>query len=172
MDYKHRQPSNDKVGYQEYIYGSAEVVGLMCLKVFCNGNETEYNRLKPAAQSLGAAFQKVNFLRDIKSDFEERGRTYFPEVNFNHFSEEVKNEIVGDIKKDFKDAFKGICQLPLTCRLGVYTAFRYYIKLLERIEREPVEIIKTARIRVPDLEKIELLLRSYYRFKTGAVNPT
>jgi len=160
----------DSIGYEEYIYGSAEVVGLMCLKVFCSGKHTEYEQLKPAARSLGAAFQKVNFLRDIKSDFEERGRTYFPSVNFHHFDEAAKNEIVADIRTDFEDAYKGICHLPLSCRFGVYTAYRYYTKLLERIEKEPVQTIKSARLRVPDSEKIGLLLRSYFRFKTGAVN--
>ncbi len=160
----------DADGYQEYIYGSAEVVGLMCLKVFCESSEAEYQQLKPAAKSLGAAFQKVNFLRDIKSDFEERGRTYFPSINFHHFDEAAKKSIVDDIRNDFNDAYKGICQLPITCRFGVYTAYRYYVKLLERIEKEPVNTIKTARLRVPDSEKIGLLISSYLRFKTGAIN--
>lgn len=162
----------DTEGYEEYIYGSAEVVGLMCLKVFCSGDQAEYDRLKPAAKSLGAAFQKVNFLRDIKSDFEERGRTYFPSVNFHHFDEEAKKLIVDDIRNDFKDAYEGIRELPLSCRFGVYTAYRYYVKLLERIEKEPVQTIKTARLRVPDSEKIGLLISSYFRFKIGAINPS
>lgn len=157
-------------GYNEYIYGSAEVVGLMCLKVFCDGNEEEYNKLKAPARSLGAAFQKVNFLRDIKSDFIERGRTYFPQVNFHHFDEQNKKAIVDDIKRDFADAFKGIMKLPISCRFGVYTAFRYYTKLLDRIEQQPVESIKTARIRVPDSQKLGLLLNSYLKFKTGSLN--
>ena len=157
-------------GYEEYIYGSAEVVGLMCLKVFCNGDLAEYNRLKSPAKSLGAAFQKVNFLRDIKSDFEERGRTYFPQVNFHHFGEEEKSAIIVDIKKDFSAAYKGILELPSNCRFGVYTAFRYYMKLLQRIERQPVGSIKSARIRVPDSQKLSLLLRSYLRFKAGAIH--
>jgi phytoene synthase len=162
--------SHNENGYEEYIYGSAEVVGLMCLKVFCNGNKAEYDRLTTPARKLGAAFQKVNFLRDIKSDFEDRGRTYFPEINFHHFGEAEKQMIVDDIKVDFLEAYKGICQLPLNCRFGVYTAYRYYIKLLERLEQQPVSNLKTARVRVPDYTKISLLLRAYFRFKTGAVN--
>lgn len=160
----------NKNGYEEYIYGSAEVVGLMCLKVFCDGNEEEYNKLKAPAKSLGSAFQKVNFLRDLKSDYIERGRTYFPKVNFHHFDEADKAAIIEDIKKDFNDAYKGILQLPISCRFGVYTAFRYYTKLLDRIESQPVESIKTARVRVPDSQKIGLLLQSYLRFKTGAIH--
>lgn len=162
--------SYNETRYEHYIYGSAEVVGLMCLKVFCNGNEEEYIKLTQGARSLGSAFQKVNFLRDIKSDFEDRGRTYFPEINFHHFGEIEKQLIIDDIRKDFLEAYKGICQLPLNCRFGVYTAYRYYVKLLDRIEKWSVFKIKTARVRVPDSEKLSLLLLSYLRFKTGAVN--
>ncbi|MEI8100802.1 MAG: phytoene/squalene synthase family protein, partial [Bacteroidota bacterium] len=113
--------SHNAQSYSEYIYGSAEVVGLMCLKVFCNGNEEQYNHLVPFARSLGAAFQKVNFLRDIRSDVEERGRVYFPGVDFNHFSDSDKYEIIHDVKNDFAHAYQGIVQLPVGCRLGVYT---------------------------------------------------
>lgn len=162
--------SYDNSGYEEYIYGSAEVVGLMCLKVFCNGDQDAYDHLKAPARSLGSAFQKVNFLRDIKSDFEERGRTYFPQVDFNNFDEQDKNLVVEDIKNDFNAALLGIIDLPINCRFGVYTAYRYYVKLLERIAKEPVVKIKTARVRVPDSEKLGLLLKSYLRFKAGALS--
>ncbi len=157
----------DEADYNEYIYGSAEVVGLMCLQVFCNNDREQYDNLKGAARALGAAFQKVNFLRDMKDDFEERGRTYFPGVNFNHFTNEDKKQIVQEIKDDFATAYNGILQLPINCRFGVYTAYKYYLRLLECIEKQPAEKIKNARIRVPDSEKIGLLLKSYLIFKTG-----
>lgn len=151
--------------YNEYIYGSAEVVGLMCLKVFCRGDELLYNRLFPFAKSLGSAFQKVNFLRDIKSDTVERGRVYFPEMDFTNFTESDKYEIIQDVKKDFKHAFKGIVQLPVGCRLGVYTAYIYYLKLLEKIERTTAVEISESRIRIPNSQKIVLLIQSVFREK-------
>lgn len=147
--------------YKEYIYGSAEVVGLMCLKVFCNGNEQQYTALKPYAQSLGAAFQKVNFLRDIKSDFEERGRNYFPGINFNQFNDHTKIQLIQDIKNDFSYALTGIRKLPVGCRLGVYTAYIYYLKLLEKIEAKSATEITTGRIRIPNSQKLILFIKSY-----------
>ena len=151
--------------YSEYIYGSAEVVGLMCLKVFCNGGDAEYNHLVPFARSLGAAFQKVNFLRDIRSDVDERGRVYFPGVDFNHFTDADKYEIIQDVKKDFSHAYKGIVQLPVGCRLGVYTAYIYYLKLLEKIERTTAVDILESRIRIPNSQKIALLAQSFVKEK-------
>ena len=151
--------------YSEYIYGSAEVVGLMCLKVFCNGNDAQYNHLVPFARSLGAAFQKVNFLRDIRSDVDERGRVYFPGVDFNHFTDADKYEIIQDVKKDFSHAYKGIVQLPVGCRLGVYTAYIYYLKLLEKIERTTAVDILESRIRIPNSQKIALLAQSFVKEK-------
>jgi phytoene/squalene synthetase len=151
--------------YSEYIYGSAEVVGLMCLKVFCNGDDVEYNHLVPFARSLGAAFQKVNFLRDIRSDVDERGRVYFPGVDFNHFTDADKYEIIQDVKKDFSHAYKGIVQLPVGCRLGVYTAYIYYLKLLEKIERTTAVDILESRIRIPNSQKIALLAQSFVKEK-------
>ena len=151
--------------YSEYIYGSAEVVGLMCLKVFCNGNDLQYQHLVPFARSLGAAFQKVNFLRDIRSDVDERGRVYFPGVDFNHFSDEDKYSIIQDVKKDFAHAYKGIVQLPVACRLGVYTAYIYYLKLLEKIERTTAVDILESRVRIPNSQKIALLAKSFVREK-------
>ncbi len=157
--------SHDLKSYNEYIYGSAEVVGLMCLRIFCKGNEQEYLKLLPAARSLGAAFQKVNFLRDIKSDIEERGRVYFPGVNFEYFTDEDKMTIIEDVKLDFEKAFVGIKQLPLGCRLGVYTAYIYYLKLLEKIERTTATEIMNKRIRIRNSQKIVLLAESYVREK-------
>lgn len=154
--------SHNEKSYKEYIYGSAEVVGLMCLKVFCKGNEQQYIELKPYARSLGAAFQKVNFLRDIKSDFEERGRNYFPGINFNHFNEQTKSELIADIKNDFGHALTGIKKLPVGCRMGVYTAYVYYRKLLEKIEKQPVEKIMDGRIRIPNTQKLTLLAKSFF----------
>ena len=151
--------------YSEYIYGSAEVVGLMCLKVFCSGDDAQYNHLVPFARSLGAAFQKVNFLRDIRSDVDERGRVYFPGVDFNHFTDADKYEIIQDVKKDFSHAYKGIVQLPVGCRLGVYTAYIYYLKLLEKIERTTAVDILESRIRIPNSQKIALLAQSFVKEK-------
>jgi phytoene/squalene synthetase len=151
--------------YSEYIYGSAEVVGLMCLKVFCNGDDAQYNHLVQFARSLGAAFQKVNFLRDIRSDVDERGRVYFPGVDFNHFTDADKYEIIQDVKKDFSHAYKGIVQLPVGCRLGVYTAYIYYLKLLEKIERTTAVDILESRIRIPNSQKIALLAQSFVKEK-------
>ena len=121
--------------YQKYIYGSAEVVGLMCLRIFCDGKEEQYQSLKASACSLGAAFQKVNFLRDIKSDFEERGRVYFPGVEYHTFSDSDKLAIEADIKKDFDDAYQGIIKLPTGARLGVMLAYVYYTKLFAKIKK-------------------------------------
>lgn len=156
---------HDAKSYSEYIYGSAEVVGLMCLKIFCKGNQRQYNELLPFARSLGAAFQKVNFLRDIKSDVEERGRVYFPGVDFNHFSDVDKMSIIEDVKKDFEHAYKGIVRLPLGARLGVYTAYIYYLKLLQKIERTTATEILNSRIRIPNSQKIVLLAESFVREK-------
>ena len=146
--------------YKEYIYGSAEVVGLMCLRVFCEGNEEEYQRLKAPACSLGAAFQKINFLRDMKSDFDERGRVYFPGVDYTRFTNEDKIAIEADIKKDFDDAYKGIVQLPQGARLGVYLAYVYYINLFQKIKGAPANRVTQERIRVPDRKKVFLLFQS------------
>lgn len=153
----------DDAGYQEYIYGSAEVVGLMCLRVFCEGNEEEYQKLKPAACRLGAAFQKVNFLRDIKSDFTERKRVYFPEVDFDSFSSNQKDEIEKSIHDDFVAAYEGIKLLPEGARLGVYLAYTYYKKLLEKIQSVPSSQIQDKRIRITDNHKLALLVKTYVK---------
>lgn len=151
--------------YQTYIYGSAEVVGLMCLRVFCEGNEAQYQHLKPFAQKLGAAFQKVNFLRDVKSDFQERGRTYFPNVNFTHFTIQAKKQIEDDIQSDFDEAYKGIVQLPLGARFGVYLAYIYYKSLFKKIQSLPISTIQNARVRIPNEEKFWLFLQSWFKYR-------
>lgn len=150
----------DDSGYDEYIYGSAEVVGLMCLRVFCEGNEVLYDKLKADARSLGAAFQKVNFLRDLKSDFCDRGRVYFPGVDFNEFGLESKLIIEQDIQKDFDNAYRGIIGLPEGARKGVYLAYVYYLKLFDRIKRTSATRIQHERIRVPDRIKFALLAKT------------
>jgi phytoene/squalene synthetase len=149
--------------YKEYIYGSAEVVGLMCLKVFCEGNQEEYDKLKDTACALGSAFQKINFLRDMKSDFDERGRVYFPGVDFNKFDNEQKAIIEQDIKADFDYAYTGIVQLPKGARFGVYLAYIYYINLFQKIKNSSALLVKEERIRVPDSRKVYLLFSSAIR---------
>lgn len=153
--------------YQEYIYGSAEVVGLMCLRVFCQGDEAEYQRLKDPACKLGSAFQKVNFLRDLKSDFEERGRLYFPGVDFNRFNTAVKKAIEEDIQKDFDDSLVGIAGLPQGAKLGVKLAYLYYQKLFDKIKKLPPETITQQRVRIPNARKLSLLFGSYVENKLG-----
>ncbi len=155
--------------YNEYIYGSAEVVGLMCLKVFCEGNEQQYVQLVPPARKLGAAFQKVNFIRDIKSDFEDRGRVYFPGVDFNEFTKSAKETIEDDIQKDFDEALEGIKKLPQGAKMGVFLAYRYYLKLFKKIKKCPPSRIKEERIRIPDMRKMMILLSSYFRHRVKAM---
>jgi phytoene synthase len=159
----------DDSKYKEYIYGSAEVVGLMCLKVFVEGNQEQYEKLKGDARSLGAAFQKVNFLRDIKSDFQERGRIYFPEIDMSHFSAISKKEIENDIQKDFDDALRGILNLPTGARSGVYLAYVYYLKLFKRIKNTSAEKIQEQRIRVPDFVKFTLLAKTLVKGSLGVL---
>ena len=146
--------------YKEYIYGSAEVVGLMCLKVFCN-NKDQYNKLKPYAISLGSAFQKINFLRDIKSDFEERERVYFPNVKYETLNNSQKIEIEEDIEKDFNHALIGIKQLPTIARSGVYLSYNYYRELLNKIKLLDTDLLKQERIRVSNFKKFIILLSTY-----------
>ena len=149
--------------YKEYIYGSAEVVGLMCLKVFCD--EHEYEKLEEYAISLGSAFQKVNFLRDLKADKEVLNRTYFPNTKFEKLSEPEKNEIINEIEDDFKMGLEGIKELPLDAKFGVFMAYRYYYQLLKKLKKTPATEIIKRRIRVPNLKKIELLTRSYVKYQ-------
>lgn len=157
----------DEASLKEYIYGSAEVIGLMCLKVFCNGDETQYNSLEPYAKSLGSAFQKINFLRDIKSDYEERGRIYFPGIDLSNFSQEDKVRIEEDIQKEFDHALIGIQRLPKGAKLGVYTAYRYYISLFFKIKEAEASNILSKRIRINNGKKMYLLTSSAFKNKFG-----
>ena len=156
-------------GYEAYIYGSAEVVGLMCLRVFCEGNLSEYDRLKADAKRLGSAFQKVNFLRDIKSDFQERGRTYFPDVDFTNFTLEDKKTIENDIQADFDAALRGILELPKGAKGGVYLAYKYYLRLFDKIKNCPASRIQNERIRVPDYQKMTLLASTYFQMRLNVL---
>lgn len=153
MEFDLNKANYDQVGYAEYIYGSAEVVGLMCLYVFCDGNKYEYEKLRPSAQSLGAAFQKVNFLRDVKADYQQLNRVYFPGVDFNSFTSEMKSSIEEDIENDFHIAYQGILRLPLTARFGVYLAYKYYLSLFKKIKAVKPQRILEERIRIPNYHK-------------------
>ena len=153
----------DKAGYDEYILGSAEVVGLMCLCVFVEGDEEKYKELKPAAMKLGSAFQKINFLRDLSTDYQELGRTYFPGLSMQEFDSQIKSTIEEDIEIDFKAGFEGIKNLPKKARLGVYLAYCYYFKLFKKIKATPIEKILQERIRIPNTKKIRILMSSYLK---------
>jgi phytoene synthase len=151
--------------YKEYIYGSADVVGLMCLKVFVKGDDKTYEELKTPAMALGSAFQKVNFLRDLKEDFQGLDRTYFPNVDFTKFDEHSKSLIIQEIEADFNIALEGIFKLPTEARFGVYTAYKYYTKLLSKLKKTPSLSIQKTRIRVPNYQKISVLARSYLKYR-------
>ena len=151
--------------YNEYIYGSADVVGLMCLKVFVNGDDAKYETLKHSAMRLGSAFQKVNFLRDLKADFEDLSRTYFPNTDLSRLDETNKQQIIAEIQADFDAGFEGIQNLPLEAKFGVYTAYIYYKKLLSKLKKTPSLEIKNTRIRVPNYEKAGLLAKCYLNYR-------
>ncbi|MGB1455061.1 MAG: phytoene/squalene synthase family protein [Flavobacteriaceae bacterium] len=151
--------------YKAYIYGSADVVGLMCLKVFVKGDQNKYDELKPAAMALGSAFQKVNFLRDLKDDFQELNRTYFPSVNFNQFDEKSKRAIINEIEQDFALALVGIFKLPMEAQFGVYTAYKYYTKLLKKLKNTAPNHIQNQRIRVPNYQKMGVFASSYLKYR-------
>lgn len=158
--------------YEQYIVGSAEVVGLMCLKVFCFGNQAQFDALKYSASRLGAAFQKINFLRDLKADFQDLGRTYFPNVDFVKFDEHTKQSIEADIEKDFRDGYEGICRLPKSARFGVYVAYVYYYSLFNKIRGIPSTEIMEARVRISDRRKYGLFLSAYIRNEMNWLKPT
>ncbi len=153
----------DLDGYQQYIYGSAEVVGLMCLYVFCEGDKKTYESLKPSAQALGAAFQKVNFLRDLKADYEFLNRTYFPGVDFRNFTPAIKKQIEDDIAADFARAYEGIIALPVKARFGVYVAYKYYLSLFKKIKRSQPALLFDNRIRIPNYSKAFIVMRAGLR---------
>lgn len=167
MDLEKREYDAEK--YAQYILGSAEVVGLMCLKVFVNGDETEYERLKPSAMKLGSAFQKINFLRDLKADYQELGRTYFPGIDLNEFNNTVKKEIEADIEIDFREGYEGIKQLPKNARFGVYMAYIYYYKLFSKIKSTPPQVILQERIRIPNNKKYRIFIKSYVKHNLNLI---
>lgn len=164
MDLKKIKYNSEKE-YKEYIYGSADVVGLMCLKVFVSGDEETFKKLKPSAMALGSAFQKVNFLRDLNADFHDLNRTYFPNLDFKDFDDQSKMLIMEDIENDFRKALKGIYELPNNSKFGVYAAYKYYRRLLVKLKRTSYMKIKNERVRVPNYQKVDVLARSYVRYR-------
>ena len=164
MDLKKIKYNSEKE-YKQYIYGSADVVGLMCLKVFVSGDEETYKKLNPSAMALGSAFQKVNFLRDLNADFHDLNRTYFPNLDFKDFDDQSKMLIMEDIENDFRKALKGIYELPNNSKFGVYAAYKYYRRLLVKLKRTSYMKIKNERVRVPNYQKVDVLARSYVRYR-------
>jgi phytoene synthase len=163
------QNKYDRQGYQEYIYGSAEVVGLMCLYIFCEGNVRFYKQLKPAARALGAAFQKVNFLRDIKDDHNDLSRMYFPGCDFHNFTEKEKQQIEIDIEQDFRNAHHGIMKLPIKAKFGVYVAYKYYYSLFKKIKSVRPHHILQTRIRIPNYHKACIVFRASVKNGLGLI---
>ena len=161
----HKKEYLTREEYQEYIYGSADVVGLMCLKIFVNGDNEKYEELKQMAMSLGSAFQKVNFLRDLKADHDNLSRTYFPNTDLRNLDEVSKQHIIDDIEKDFEEGLKGIKKLPIEAKFGVFMAYRYYKQLLNKLKKTPALEIKNTRIRVPNYRKFYILTRSYVKYQ-------
>jgi phytoene/squalene synthetase len=155
--------------YNEYIYGSADVVGLMCLKVFVNGDDSKYETLKDSAMRLGSAFQKVNFLRDLKADFEDLNRTYFPNTDLSKLDEVSKLKIIEEIEADFKAGYEGLVHLPIEAKFGVYTAYIYYKKLLSKLKSTPSAEIKNSRIRVSNYQKYQLFAKCYFTYKLNII---
>jgi len=155
--------------YKEYILGSAEVVGLMCLQVFVDGDKTIYEALKTYAMKLGSAFQKINFLRDLKDDYQILGRTYFPDVNMAVFDNAIKSAIEKDIHTEFSEALIGIKKLPASSRFGVYLAYKYYLSLFKKIKRLPAQRIMSERIRIPNRQKVSLMMQSYVAYKMAII---
>ena len=158
-----------KEEYEKYIYGSADVVGLMCLKIFVNGQQEQYDLLKDSAMSLGSAFQKVNFLRDLKADHDDLNRSYFPNTNLSALDEIAKQAIIAEIESDFQKGYQGILRLPPEAKFGVFMAYRYYRRLLKKLSETPALEIKNTRIRVPNYEKFGLLTRRYVKFQLKLV---
>ncbi len=160
----------DQENYETYILGSAEVVGLMCLKVFCNGDENYYQELRPNAMKLGSAFQKINFLRDLRADYMGMGRTYFPNLNdMTEFNEENKKAIEADIEEDFRMGYEGIKKLPRSSRFGVYLAYVYYYSLFNKIKRTPSSHVMSTRIRIPNQRKFSLLFYTYVKHRLNLI---
>lgn len=169
MEMDLQQLDYDPELYKEYIYGSAEVVGLMCLQVFTGGDKKEYEALKPYAMKLGSAFQKVNFLRDLKDDYQVLGRTYFPNIEMGVFDSSAKGRIEDEIAAEFREALTGIRMLPRAARFGVYLAYKYYLSLFRKIKRTRAEKIINQRIRVPNGQKLLVMVKSYVRYKAAVL---
>ncbi len=167
MDLKQIDYNSDL--YKEYIVGSAEVVGLMCLHVFVKGDKESFEDLKPYAMKLGSAFQKVNFLRDLKDDYHLLGRTYFPSIDMHIFNNRIKGEIEQEIEAEFKEALIGIKELPSSARFGVYLAYKYYLSLFRKIKDTPAEKILNQRVRIPNSQKLSLAMRSYLQYKMAII---
>jgi phytoene/squalene synthetase len=155
--------------YRKYILGSAEVVGLMCLQVFVDGNKHSYELLKPYAMKLGSVFQKINFLRDLKDDYVQLGRTYFPDIDMREFSDDTKLRIEEEIEQEFREALTGIRKLPPSSKLGVYLAYRYYISLFRKIRKTPAQKIMHRRVRIPNGRKLSLMIGSYVQCKMAMI---
>lgn len=155
--------------YKEYIFGSAEVVGLMCLQVFTDGNKKKYEELEPYAMKLGSAFQKINFLRDLKDDYQVLGRSYFPNIDMNVFDNQVKSQIEDEIGEEFKEALIGIKMLPNSSKFGVYLAYKYYLSLFKKIKNKSSKEIMNSRVRVPNSQKAFVAFKSYLRYKTACL---
>jgi 15-cis-phytoene synthase len=161
--------THDKHSYQDYILGSAEVVGLMCLHVFCQGDRQKYEHLKPNAMKLGSAFQKINFLRDINADYNGLGRSYFPEIDLDNFNEVEKEKIIREIADDFHEGYQGIVQLPSEARFGVYIAYVYYLALFKKIKNTPSRLVLKERIRIRNRYKMGLLVLSFFRYRLNLI---
>lgn len=168
MDLEKKDYNTDQE-YKQYIYGSADVVGLMCLLVFVNGDRQRFEELKPNAMALGSAFQKVNFLRDIKNDFENLGRSYFPNVDKFNFNDQKKYDIIDDIEKDFAKAYEGIQKLPFNAKLGVFIAYKYYLSLLNKLKNKDSKQILETRIRISNPHKIWIFFKSLVRHKLNLI---
>lgn len=169
MEMDLEETEHNKKSYEKYILGSAEVVGLMCLKVFVRGDQKEYERLTEPAMKLGSAFQKINFLRDLNADYQELGRTYFPGIDMAEFNQQIKGQIEADIEIDFKAGYEGIKQLPKEARFGVYMAYQYYYKLFEKIRSTKAQRILHERIRLPNNKKYRMFFSSYLRHNLNLI---
>jgi phytoene/squalene synthetase len=163
------QTAHNKQSFDEYILGSAEVVGLMCLHVFCERDKDLFVKLRPYAMKLGAAFQKINFLRDLNSDYNGLGRIYFPDIDIDTFDEEAKNKIEQSIKEDFDIAFEGIRKLPRSSKLGVYVAYVYYLALFKKIRNTPSGFVMKERIRIHNRQKLSILCYSYVKHQLNLI---
>lgn len=161
--------SHNQESFEKYILGSAEVVGLMCLKVFCKGNQDTYEKLKPGAMRLGSAFQKINFLRDLSADYVGMGRTYFPGINMEQFDASSKKQIEENIAQDFHEGYLGIKQLPQGAKFGVYISYLYYLALFKKIKNTPVEKVLSNRIRIRNRHKFRILFLSYIKYQFNMI---